>query len=53
MTRLISARRSSKGRNALFIGVSTVKKHINNLYGKLEVQSRTQALLRARELNLL
>jgi LuxR family maltose regulon positive regulatory protein len=37
----------------LVVAVSTVKKHINNIYGKLDVQSRTQALLRARELNLL
>jgi LuxR family maltose regulon positive regulatory protein len=37
----------------LVVAVSTVKKHINNLYGKLAVQSRTQALARARQLNLL
>jgi LuxR family maltose regulon positive regulatory protein len=37
----------------LIVAVSTVKKHINNMFGKLDVQSRTQALLRARELNLL
>src|SRR5215213_6495882 len=39
--------------DALIIAVSTVKRHINNLYGKLAVQSRTQALVRARELHLL
>ena len=37
----------------LVVGVATVKKHINNLYAKLEVASRTQALKRARELGLL
>ena len=37
----------------LVVAVSTVKKHVNNLYGKLDVQSRTQALVRARELDLL
>ena len=37
----------------LIIGLSTVKKHINNIYGKLEVKSRTQALRRARELGIL
>jgi LuxR family transcriptional regulator, maltose regulon positive regulatory protein len=37
----------------LIIAVSTVKKHVNNIYGKLDVQSRTQALARARELHLL
>jgi LuxR family transcriptional regulator, maltose regulon positive regulatory protein len=37
----------------LIVGVSTVKKHINNIFGKLAVRSRTQALARARELDLL
>jgi LuxR family maltose regulon positive regulatory protein len=39
--------------DTVIIAVSTVKRHINNIYGKLAVQSRTQALVRARELNLL
>jgi LuxR family transcriptional regulator, maltose regulon positive regulatory protein len=39
--------------DTLVIAVSTVKRHINNLFGKLTVQSRTQALLRARALQLL
>jgi LuxR family transcriptional regulator, maltose regulon positive regulatory protein len=37
----------------LFVSVSTVKTHINNLYRKLGARSRTQAVARARELNLL
>jgi LuxR family transcriptional regulator, maltose regulon positive regulatory protein len=37
----------------LVIGQGTVKTHINNIYRKLDVQSRTQALARARELNLI
>jgi LuxR family maltose regulon positive regulatory protein len=37
----------------LIVAVSTVKTHINNIYGKLGVGSRTQALARARELKLL
>jgi len=37
----------------LIIGEGTVKTHINNIYGKLDVQSRTQAIARARELSLL
>jgi len=36
----------------LIIAQGTVKRHINNIYGKLEVQSRTQAVARARELGL-
>ena len=39
--------------NRLIVTVATVKKHINNLYGKLGVSSRTLAMLRARELNLI
>jgi LuxR family transcriptional regulator, maltose regulon positive regulatory protein len=37
----------------LFVSVGTVKTHINNLYRKLDAHSRTQALARATELNLL
>ncbi|MEI7769171.1 MAG: LuxR C-terminal-related transcriptional regulator [Chloroflexales bacterium] len=37
----------------LIVSISTVKKHINNIYGKLDVLSRTQALKRARELGLI
>ncbi len=37
----------------LFLTIGTVKWHINNIYGKLGVSRRTQALARARELNLL
>ncbi|MBN1428934.1 MAG: hypothetical protein JXB07_11160 [Anaerolineae bacterium] len=37
----------------LFITVGTVKRHINNIYGKLQVASRTQAMVKARELRLI
>lgn len=37
----------------LFVTVGTVKTHIRNIYRKLDARSRTQALVRARELNLL
>jgi LuxR family maltose regulon positive regulatory protein len=37
----------------LFVGVNTIKTHINNIYHKLDVKSRTQAVARARDLNLL
>jgi LuxR family maltose regulon positive regulatory protein len=37
----------------LIVTVGTVKKHINNIFGKLEVQSRTQSVARARHLRLL
>ncbi len=35
------------------VTVGTVKWHLNNIYGKLDVCSRTQAIARARELGLL
>jgi LuxR family maltose regulon positive regulatory protein len=37
----------------LFVSVGTVKTHLNNAYRKLGVHSRTQAVARARELNLI
>ena len=37
----------------LFVVIGTVKKHTSNIYGKLGVSNRTQAIARARELNLL
>lgn len=37
----------------LFITLATVKRHINHIYSKLDVRTRTQALIRARERDLL
>lgn len=37
----------------LIVTVGTIKKHLNNIYGKLGVASRTQAIARGRELGLL
>ncbi|GAA0878205.1 hypothetical protein GCM10009119_11730 [Algoriphagus jejuensis] len=34
----------------LFVSINTIKKHINNFYLKLEVASRTSAIVRLREL---
>jgi LuxR family maltose regulon positive regulatory protein len=39
--------------DTLFIAVSTVKSHVNHLYGKLGVENRTQAVLKTQELALL
>jgi LuxR family maltose regulon positive regulatory protein len=52
--RLIVAGYSNKeiaGR--LVLAISTVKWYINIIYGKLQVESRTKAIVRARELNIL
>jgi LuxR family maltose regulon positive regulatory protein len=37
----------------LFIATSTVKSHVNHIYGKLGVERRTQAVAKAQELDLL
>jgi LuxR family maltose regulon positive regulatory protein len=37
----------------LVLATGTVKKHLNKVYGKLQVKSRTQCVARARELHLL
>src|SRR5829696_7782101 len=39
--------------SSLFVSLSTVKTHINNLYRKLGASSRTQAVALARELDLI
>jgi LuxR family maltose regulon positive regulatory protein len=37
----------------LYVTVGTVKKHLSNIFGKLDVTSRTQAIARARQLGLI
>lgn len=52
--RLIAAGlRNQEIADRLFISLPTVKRHIANAYGKLGAAHRTEALLRAGELNLL
>jgi LuxR family maltose regulon positive regulatory protein len=51
---LIAAGMSNKQiADELVISVGTVKWHLNNIYGKLGVRSRTQAVAHARALKLL
>jgi DNA-binding NarL/FixJ family response regulator len=51
---LLAAGRSNKEISAkLNVSTNTVKTHLANLYGKLEVNRRTEAILRARELGML
>lgn len=52
--RLLAAGLSNRAAaEQLFLAVGTVKKYTNNIYGKLGVGSRTQAVARARELGLI
>jgi LuxR family maltose regulon positive regulatory protein len=44
---------NQKSRRRLYLSAGTVKTHTHNLYSKLGVQSRTQAIARAKELSLL
>jgi LuxR family maltose regulon positive regulatory protein len=37
----------------MVIALETVKTHVHNIYGKLGVESRTQAIARARDSNLI
>jgi LuxR family maltose regulon positive regulatory protein len=51
---LIAAGKSNRRISSeLFVSVGTVKTHLNNLYRKLGTHSRTQAVARARELDLI
>ena len=52
--RLLSRGLSNKGiAERLVVAPSTVKQHLKNIYSKLDVHSRTQAVARGRELGLL
>jgi LuxR family maltose regulon positive regulatory protein len=52
--RLIAAGHSNEEIAAqLIISLGTVKAHTSNIYRKLDVRGRAQAIVKARELNLL
>jgi len=50
---LASGRTNSEIAGDLFVAVGTVKSHVNNIYNKLGVRNRAEAITRARELELL
>jgi len=52
--RLIAAGLSNKKiMEGLFISLSTVKTHLRNIYSKLDVHSRTEAIIKAKNIGLL
>jgi LuxR family maltose regulon positive regulatory protein len=52
--RLVAAGRSNRDiAEELCLAIGTVKKHIYNIYGKLDAKRRTEAVTRARELGLI
>ena len=54
MLRLLSSRLSLREiGNELYVSLNTIKTHTRNVYAKLRVGSRQQAVIRARELGLL
>ena len=51
---LVAAGVSNRGiAEQLIVTLGTVKKHLNNIFSKLQVESRTQAVAQARRLGLL
>lgn len=53
LTLINEGRANQAAADELYIALSTVKKHLNNIFGKLGAKSRTEALRRARDLGLL
>ena len=50
---MASGKSNAEIARVLVVAVSTVKSHTNSIFGKLEVTSRRDAILRAREMRLL
>lgn len=52
--RLVAAGKTNKAiAEELFLATGTVKKHLNNIFGKLGAQTRTECVAQARALHLL
>jgi ATP/maltotriose-dependent transcriptional regulator MalT len=53
LTLIVEGRSNREIADQLFLSVATVKWYLTHIYSKLGVESRTQAIARARQLNLL
>ena len=53
ITLIANGNSNQQAAQRLVVATSTVKKHLENVYGKLGVHNRTQAVARARDLGLL
>ncbi len=53
LTLIAAGKSNSDIARALIVSLGTVKKHLNNIFGKLDAHSRTQAVARARQLGVL
>lgn len=53
LTLLAEGRSNKEIADSLFVSTNTVKTHLKNLFSKLEVSRRTQAVQKARELRLI
>ncbi|MGD8792061.1 MAG: LuxR C-terminal-related transcriptional regulator, partial [Anaerolineae bacterium] len=53
LTLLTEGRTNREIAQALYVSVNTVKTHLKNVYGKLEVSNRRDAVARARDLGLM
>ncbi len=49
---MVRGRSNSEISEALMISLNTTKKHVSNIFGKMDVSCRSQAIRRARELSL-
>ncbi len=53
LKRLAQGHSNQEIADQLFISLSTVKTHVSNIYAKLHVKRRTQAITKAKSLNIL
>ena len=53
LAQLVDGKPNKQISDELFISLNTVKKHITHIFDKLGVTNRTEATVRAREINLI